>query len=71
METSDADCKDRGNKRKGKVNQYLKSIGLGNNFRDFLWEKKRKINCFTIFYIFHKNCIKTFTKWSINKCPGC
>ena len=32
----------------------------------FLWEKKRTINCFTIFYIFHRTGMKTYPKGSIN-----
>ena len=45
-----------------KVNKYLKNIGLGNIFRGFIWEKKKKNNWFfwLLFYIFHKSGIKTF-----------
>ena len=31
--------------------------------------EKKVINILTIFFIFHKNGIKTFLKWIINKCP--
>ena len=43
----------------GIVNKYLKSISLKNIFRNFLWKKKKVIDCFlSIFYISHKNSIK-------------
>ena len=35
----------------------------------FLWEKKKKINVLTIFFISHKSDVKTFLKWIINQCP--
>ena len=40
-------------------NGCSKSIGLRNNFRNFLWNKKKQIIFLTNFYIFHKNNIKT------------
>ena len=52
----------------GKINKCPKSVSLAIIFRNFLWEKKKVINFFTNFYIFHKSGIKTFLKLSINKC---
>ena len=52
------------NKFLGKVNEFWFRI------RKFLWEKK-KVTFFFILYFFdisHKSGIKTFLKWSINKC---
>ena len=51
-----------------KVSNYPKGIGLENNFRKFILEKK-KVTAFLIAtYISHRGGIKTFLKWSINKC---
>ena len=45
---------------KGKFNGCAKVIGLGYTFKNFLWGKKYVFWWF--FYIFHKNCIRTFLK---------
>ena len=52
----------------GKINKCPKSVSLAIIFRNFLWKKKKVIDFFTNFYIFHKSGIKTFLKLSINKC---
>ena len=44
----------------GKFNGCAKVIGLGYTFKNFLWGKKYVFWWF--FYIFHKNCIRTFLK---------
>ena len=36
----------------GKVNKCSKGIGLGNVFRNFLWEKKKTTYFFDSFFIF-------------------
>lgn len=36
----------------GKVNEYPEDIGLTNNFRNILWEKKKKIDFFDNFLYF-------------------
>ena len=46
--------KDKRTFGKKKINEWLKCINLENIF-------------FTVFYIFYENCIKTFSKWTINK----
>ena len=52
-----------------KVSDYPKGIGLENNFRNFILEKKKVTDFLIASYISHKCGIKTFLKWSINKCP--
>ena len=47
----------------------MNAIGLGNIFRNFLWEKKKVTDFLRAFHITHKSCIKTFLKWYTNKCP--
>ena len=51
-----------------KINKCPKSISLEIIFRNFLWEKKKVIDFFTNFYIFHKSGIKIFLQLSINIC---
>ena len=31
--------------------------------------KKKKINVLTVFFISHKDSVKTFLKWIVNQCP--
>ena len=52
-----------------KVSNYPKAIGLENNFRNFILEKKKVTDFLIATYISHRGGIKTFLKWSINKCP--
>ena len=52
-----------------KVSDYPKGIGLENNFRNFILEKKIVTDFLIATYISHRHGIKTFLKWSISKCP--
>ena len=52
-----------------KVSDYPKGIGLENNFRNFILEKKKVTDFLIASYISHKVVLKLFYKWSINKCP--
>ena len=41
---------------------------VNNPFKEsFYGRKKKTINVLTIFFIFHKSCIKTLLKWIVNK----
>ena len=42
-------------------------IIVNNPFKKSFYEKK--INILTVFFIFHKNSVKTFLKWIVNQCP--
>ena len=43
---------------------------VNNPFKEnFYGKRKKKINVLTAFFIFHKNCVKTFLKWIVNQCP--
>ena len=56
------------NKNKGKVDQFLKGIGLGYIFTKKCYGKrKNQLVFFMIFYICHKSDIKIFLKWSLHK----
>ena len=52
-----------------KLMDAFKANSLGNILKTF-YAKKKKVNkfFFTVFYISHECGIKTFLKWSINKC---
>ena len=39
---------------------------VNNLFKENFYEKRKKINVLTIFFIFHKSGIKNFLKWMIN-----
>ena len=42
---------------------------LNNLIKENIYGKRKKtINILTVFFIFHKNDIKTFLKWIINQC---
>ena len=51
----------------GKLNGYPNDIGLINIFRNF-YGKQNTTVFLENFYISHKNGIKIFLKWFINKC---
>ena len=57
------------NKNKGKVDQFLKGIGLGYIFTKKIYGKRKNqlVFFFMIFYICHKSDIKIFLKWSLHK----
>ena len=42
-----------------------------NPVKESFYEKiKKKVNnVLTVFFIFHKNNVKTFLKWILNECP--
>ena len=40
---------------------------INNLFKESFYEKKKKINILTIFFIFHKNNVKIFLKWITNR----
>ena len=42
---------------------------VNNLFKESFYTKKKTINILTVFFIFHKNSIKTFLKWILNQCP--
>ena len=44
---------------------------VNNPFKESFYRKGKKkvINVLTVFFIFYKNCIKTFQKWIVNQCP--
>ena len=40
---------------------------VNNSFKENSHGKK-KFNVLTVFFIFHKNCVKIFLKWIVNQC---
>ena len=43
-------------------------VMINNPFKENFYGKKKK-KVLTIFFISHKNCVKTFLKWIVNYCP--
>ena len=39
---------------------------INNPFKVSFYEKKKNFNILIVFFIFHKNSVKTFLKWIIN-----
>ena len=44
-------------------------ILVKNSIKKIFMEKEKKtINILTVFFISHKNCVKTFLKYIVNQC---